>query len=137
MLWWRPDASEAVKAHQRALVEQVGRDCRTHDIAFLLEPPLESGREHETQAHRPAGAIRPAQALCSGKVRGGRRGLDPRRLEDVPREIREGCGAELDGGELPGVPSTVIDLTGPEPRVLREGAVPAEAAMARLAAVPA
>lgn len=62
------------------------------------------------------------------------RRLDPRRLEDVPREIREGCGAEIDGGELPGVPSTVIDLTGPEPRVLREGAVPAEEALARLAA---
>src|SRR3954468_7559545 len=40
MLWWRPDASDDVKAHQRALVEQVGRDCRTHDIAFLLEPLL-------------------------------------------------------------------------------------------------
>jgi L-threonylcarbamoyladenylate synthase len=65
------------------------------------------------------------------------RGLDPRRLEDVPREIREGCGAEIDGGELPGVPSTVIDLTGPEPRVLREGAVPAAEALAALAAVPA
>jgi len=63
------------------------------------------------------------------------RGLDPRRLVDVPREIREGCAAEIDGGELPGVPSTVIDLTGPEPRVMREGAVPAEEALARLAAV--
>jgi len=27
-------------------------------------------------------------------------------------------------GELPGVPSTVIDLTGSEPRVLRQGAGP-------------
>jgi len=59
---------------------------------------------------------------------------DPRRLEDVPAEIRAGCGAEIDGGELPGVPSTVIDLAGPEPRILREGAVPAEEALARLAA---
>src|SRR6218665_3805813 len=40
MLWWRPDASKDVKLHQRALVEQVGRDCRRHDIAFLLEPLL-------------------------------------------------------------------------------------------------
>jgi tagatose 1,6-diphosphate aldolase len=40
MLWWRPDASEDVKAHQRELVRQVGRDCRRHDIAFLLEPLL-------------------------------------------------------------------------------------------------
>ena len=61
-------------------------------------------------------------------------GLDPRRLEDVPREIRDGCAAEIDGGELPGVPSTVIDLTGTEPKILREGAVPAAQALARLAA---
>src|SRR5207253_1497392 len=40
MLWWRPDASEDVKAHQRKLVEEVGRECRKHDIAFLLEPLL-------------------------------------------------------------------------------------------------
>ena len=61
-------------------------------------------------------------------------GRDPRRLEDVPREIRDGCAAEIDGGELPGVPSTVIDLTGTEPKILREGAVPAAEALERLAA---
>ncbi|WP_458094351.1 tagatose 1,6-diphosphate aldolase [Roseomonas sp. WA12] len=38
MLWYRPDASPEVLAHQHALVEQVGRECREHDIAFLLEP---------------------------------------------------------------------------------------------------
>jgi L-threonylcarbamoyladenylate synthase len=59
-------------------------------------------------------------------------GSDPRRLEEVPDEIRVACAAELDAGELPGVPSTVIDLTGPEPVVLREGAVPASEALARL-----
>lgn len=61
-------------------------------------------------------------------------GQDPRRLDDVPRDIRAGAGAVLDGGELPGSPSTVIDLTGPEPRILREGALPAEEALRRLGA---
>ncbi len=51
-------------------------------------------------------------------------GADPRRVEDVPEEIRAACGAIVDAGELPGVPSTVIDLTGGEPRVLRRGAGP-------------
>jgi tRNA A37 threonylcarbamoyladenosine synthetase subunit TsaC/SUA5/YrdC len=36
---------------------------------------------------------------------------------------------------LPGTPSTVIDLTGPEPAVVREGAVPAQETLDRLAAV--
>jgi L-threonylcarbamoyladenylate synthase len=64
----------------------------------------------------------------SANVHGG---PDPRRLEDVPVEIRAGAAAVVDGGELPGKPSTVLDLTGEEPQVLREGAVPAEEALER------
>jgi len=60
-------------------------------------------------------------AATSANLSGGR---DPRRVEDIPEEIRGACGAVVDAGELPGVPSTVIDLTGAEPRVLREGAGP-------------
>jgi L-threonylcarbamoyladenylate synthase len=60
---------------------------------------------------------------------------DPRRLEDVPEDMREACGAVIDGGELPGIPSTVIDLTGDEPRMLREGAVAAEEALGRVASL--
>lgn len=55
---------------------------------------------------------------------------DARRLEDVDQRIRQGVDLELDGGELPGVSSTVLDLTGYESdgshTVVREGAVPAE-----------
>ena len=57
-------------------------------------------------------------------------GPDPRRLEDVPEEILTACGALVDAGELPGTPSTVLDLTGPEPKVVREGAIPAAEALA-------
>ena len=53
-------------------------------------------------------------------------GPDPRRLDDVPRELRDAAAAEIDGGELPGVASTVVDFTGEEPTVLREGAGPFE-----------
>jgi L-threonylcarbamoyladenylate synthase len=56
---------------------------------------------------------------------------DPRSVADIPGELREAC-AILDVGPLPGTPSTVIDLTGPEPIVVREGAVPADEALARL-----
>ena len=37
-------------------------------------------------------------------------GADARRLADVPAGIRDGADLVLDGGELPGTPSTVIDL---------------------------
>lgn len=55
---------------------------------------------------------------------------ETRTLEELPDEIRDGVGAVVDGGEVPGTPSTVLDLTGAEPRVLREGAVPAAEAVA-------
>ena len=57
---------------------------------------------------------------------------DSRCVEDVPSAIRERVAAVVDGGELPGTPSTVVDLTGAEPGVLREGAVPAREVLERL-----
>jgi L-threonylcarbamoyladenylate synthase len=57
---------------------------------------------------------------------------DPSRLDEVPEDIRAGAAAVVDGGELPGTPSTVVDLTGPEPRIVREGAAPAEEILRRL-----
>ena len=59
-------------------------------------------------------------------------GVDPRRVEDVPPEIAAAVDVVIQGGELPGTPSTVVDLTRPEPRVLREGAVTAEDVLERL-----
>jgi L-threonylcarbamoyladenylate synthase len=58
-------------------------------------------------------------------------GPDPRRLDDVPEPIRAGADLVLDGGDLPGTPSTVVDLRryakAGEWHVVREGAVPAGA----------
>jgi L-threonylcarbamoyladenylate synthase len=58
-------------------------------------------------------------------------GAEARRIDDVDERIRAGVDLVLDGGELPGTPSTVVDLTafhktGRFP-IVREGAVPAEA----------
>jgi L-threonylcarbamoyladenylate synthase len=72
-----------------------------------------------------AGAV----AATSANLHGG---ADPRRLEDVPSEILSRVAATIDGGELLGSPSTVIDLTGSAPRVLREGAVSAAEALDRV-----
>jgi L-threonylcarbamoyladenylate synthase len=66
---------------------------------------------------RAVGIVAATSANLSG-------GPDPRRIEEIPEEIRAACGAIVDAGELPGVPSTVVDLTGAEPRMLRRGAGP-------------
>jgi L-threonylcarbamoyladenylate synthase len=70
-------------------------------------------------------------AATSANLHGG---PDPRTLGEVPEEIRSAAGAVLDGGQLPGTASTVIDFTGPEPKVLREGAAPSADAIGRVLA---
>lgn len=55
-------------------------------------------------------------------------GLDPRRLADVQPLLRAAVDLTIDGGELPGTPSTVVDLRRYEEdgqwSVVRAGAVP-------------
>ncbi len=60
-------------------------------------------------------------------------GPDPCRVDEIPQEILDAVGAVVDAGELPGTPSTVLDFTADEPRVVREGAAPAAAALERVA----
>jgi L-threonylcarbamoyladenylate synthase len=71
-----------------------------------------------------------AVAMTSANVHGG---PDPATVEDIPEAILRAAGAVIDAGKLPGTPSTVIDLTGKEPEILREGAVSAPEALARIA----
>ena len=63
-------------------------------------------------------------------------GADARRLEDVDQRIRAGVDMQLDGGPLPGTPSTVIDLTRWEREaryeIVRQGALSAGDVAARL-----
>jgi L-threonylcarbamoyladenylate synthase len=61
---------------------------------------------------------------------------DARRVDDLAAPIRAGASAVVDAGELPGLPSTILDFTSHEPVVVREGAAPAAEAIDRaLAAV--
>ena len=82
-------------------------------------PALPEGLEPLAAVRRPL--------LQSSANRSG--GTDARRLEEVDARIRAGVDLELDGGELPGTPSTVVDLTRFEAsgsfEVVREGAVEA------------
>ena len=87
--------------------------------------PALTGLGHQV-LHR-VGAVAATSANLPG-------GADPRTLAEVPEELRTAAAAIVDGGELPGEPSTVLDLAGPEPRILRAGAAPAEEALERVAA---
>ncbi len=84
----------------------------------------------------------PGRCPGRGRTRGRRRGHErepPRRAGSVPpgrdpRGAPLGVAAVVDAGTLPGTPSTVVDLTGDEPKILREGAVSAEETLTRIAA---
>jgi tRNA (cmo5U34)-methyltransferase len=91
--------------------------------------PLACGDDPDTlgvrvpEVDRLAGVRWPV--LQSSANRAG--GQDPRRLEDVPELFRLAADLVLDGGELPGTASTVVDLRRYEEdgswRVARQGAV--------------
>jgi L-threonylcarbamoyladenylate synthase len=76
----------------------------------------------------PLAAVRWPVLQSSANLAGG---PDPRRLKDVPEPIRAGADLVLDGGDLPGTPSTVVDLRAyaesGEWSIARAGAVPREA----------
>jgi L-threonylcarbamoyladenylate synthase len=83
----------------------------------------------------PDGPLRGVRwpVLQSSANRSG--GVDPKRLEDVPEFIRDSADLVLDAGELPGTPSTVIDLRDFERgrwSIVREGAVARDAIEAAL-----
>ena len=49
LAWYRPDADPSVLAHQKAYVEAVGKECRQHDIPYVLELlvyPFPASRAH-------------------------------------------------------------------------------------------
>jgi tRNA threonylcarbamoyl adenosine modification protein (Sua5/YciO/YrdC/YwlC family) len=68
--------------------------------------------------------LRPPVLQSSANRAGGR---DPRRLDEVPTLLRAAADLVIDGGELPGTPSTVVDLRRYEGEgewsVVRPGAV--------------
>ena len=105
--------------------------------------PLACGPDPDTLGLRVpdlSGEIEPLAAMprpvmqSSANLSGG---PEARRLVDVDPAVRAGVDLEIDGGELPGVASTVVDLSefeaAGEHRIAREGAVPAAEIAALLA----
>lgn len=129
----------------RALLERLLPGALT---ALLPNPqerfPLACGEDAGTlglrvPAHRGAaawlGELEVPLLQSSANTAGG---PDPRRLVDVPESIRRGADLLVDGGELPGTPSTVVDLrrfeAAGEWMVVRAGALEVEAIAAAVRA---
>lgn len=154
----RPDQPAAVLFFRRSLalaaLPELGGRTRDALVALLPGPvtlllpnpaarfPLACGRETAVLGLRvpalaPAvaalGAVR-RPVLQSSANRAG--GPEARRLADVDAGIRADADLQLDGGELPGVASTIVDLTGYEAAgewsVVRAGALPTTALAAGL-----
>jgi L-threonylcarbamoyladenylate synthase len=88
--------------------------------------PLACGSDPETLGLRVIEGQLRVPILQSSANRAG--GPDPRTLSQVPELIRAAADLVIDGGELPGTPSTIVDLrryeASGEWTVVRQGAVP-------------
>jgi L-threonylcarbamoyladenylate synthase len=102
--------------------------CRTDPATLGLRVPQLPQPLHALGSF--AGAIMQSSANLSGQP-------DARSLEEVPDSILTGADLVLDGGELPGRPSTVVDLreydTSQRWQILREGALSSAEVQRRLA----
>jgi L-threonylcarbamoyladenylate synthase len=152
-----PDKPAAVMFFDRdaalAAVEELGP--RTRALAEGLLPggvtlllpnprrrfPLACGPDPDTLGLRvpDVPALRGARVAVLQSSANAAGGPDARRLSDVPEEIRSAADLVLDGGELPGTPSTVIDLRGFEDgaawQIVRAGAVDPDQVAAAAAAL--
>jgi L-threonylcarbamoyladenylate synthase len=129
------DALPELEPRTRALLERLLPGGIT---ALLPNPlrrfPLACGPDPHTLGLRvPAltGALEPLSAMRGPVLQSSANesgGLDAQTLDEVPEAIRREADLVLDGGELAGTPSTVVDLRRFELdgilAVLREGAVP-------------
>lgn len=137
LAWYRPDASLATRAHQEALVEGVGAQCRQHDIPFILELlvyplPGEDAGSAAYQERRPELVLDSLRRFANPSF-----GVDVYKLE-FPADLKH-CrgfhGGAFDGRERPvlftleDVRGFLTDLDGlaPSPWVLLSAGVgPAE-----------
>lgn len=98
LAWYRPDADEAVLAHQHDYVREVGAACAAHDIPFILEllvyPFQGSAGHHADYAGDPAKQARLV-------------------IESVRRFAEPGFGVNLFKLECP-VPTGSLDDAGTE-----------------------
>ena len=104
-----PNPSGASRSPARPTRRRSACACRSWRP--VGRPVLQSARTS------PAGPTRGASTTCR-------------------QAIRDGADLVLDGGELPGTPSTVIDLRTPEWRIVRQGAVSAQRVERRAAQEP-
>jgi L-threonylcarbamoyladenylate synthase len=85
-------------------------------------------------AELPEAAARVVAAVCCVTATSANEPGEPSpaSLDEVPARLREACAAEIDAGPLSGRASTVIDFTGTEPYVIREGLAPGADAIERV-----
>ncbi len=112
--------------------ERFGAACRNDPTTLGLRVPrLPAGLAALEAVECP---IMQTSANLSGEP-------DARSLQEIPRGLLEGADLVLDGGELPGRPSTVVDLRDFDQQrrwhVLREGALPRDSVQQMLAPLAA
>lgn len=96
----------------------------TPDAIGVRVPQLEG---YGRQVLERVGAVAATSANLHGEG-------DPRTVGEISPQLIAGVAEVVDGGPVPGTPSTVIDFTKPEPVVLRQGAGDVERALALAAA---
>jgi tagatose 1,6-diphosphate aldolase len=96
LAWYRPDAERSVLDHQQRFVAQIGAECRSHDIAFVLELLTYAfpGEATHSTAYVKAAGKRAEQVIESvRRFAAPEYGVDLFKLESpLPAETIAQCG---------------------------------------------
>ena len=133
----RAGAGRAAGARPRGRATPLERSCPARSRccsptrATATRSPAARTRTRSASASRACRASRTCASPVLQSSANHAGGADARTLAAVPADIRDGADLVLDGGELPGTPSTVIDLRSYEDTgewsIVRRGALEAEA----------
>lgn len=131
--------ADAANLEQSAIVTPLGRRLAERfwpgPLSIVLTAPRRGNIAFRVPDHPVARQLLAAAGGGLPVTSANRSGAqDCLAADEVLEQLGGRIALVLDGGRVPGgVPSTVVDCTGDEPVVLREGAIPREALEAALA----
>lgn len=131
LIVWNEPAERLAGRFWPGALTLVGRP--TPDGAALADPSLDSAAGRETSPLKTLAVRVPNHAFLLEVIRSAGvplaatsanlSGHPPASREEEVRSFRDQVDCIVQGGDLPGRESAVVDVSGPVPRILREGAL--------------
>ncbi len=126
---------QSINSTARALIDKYWTSCNPVPLTLLFERKRSLDRYITSGSDRIAIRMDPLKIIkliidktgpiiSTSATISGERGISPKKISEVPEKIKKEVDIILDLEiELPGIASTIIDVTGSKPAIIREGII--------------